>query len=98
TPDKKCMVYENRPSICRFFRCSMHSRDIMRHLSSGSAPDQVMQRFSHHVIATRLTEEYITKNGSQWNKEDFFQALHFYEKSIERIPAMRYDKEAVMDA
>lgn len=80
--DKKCSVYENRPSICRFFMCKKDSRDIMQNLSSGCAPEQVLQRFSRHMQATRLTEEYTARNGSRWNEEDYFQTLDAFDKSI----------------
>jgi Fe-S-cluster containining protein len=82
-PDKRCSVYENRPSICRFFRCTWDSKKIMKQLACGSAPQQVIQRFARHVNATRLTEEYTAQNGSRWNEADYFKTLEAYQTSVE---------------
>lgn len=86
--DKKCMIYRSRPSICRFFHCTMHSRVIMKRLTSGDVPPHLVKRFERHKHATRLTEEYTVKNGSQWNQRDFEKALREFKNSAPKETAL----------
>ncbi|MFH0946641.1 MAG: YkgJ family cysteine cluster protein [Planctomycetota bacterium] len=81
--DRKCSIYEDRPAICRVFRCNRNARALTRDLSSGCAPVQTLKRLTRHMHATRLTGMYTARNGSGWNEEDYFQALQAFAQSVE---------------
>jgi Fe-S-cluster containining protein len=75
TADNNCSIHLFKPRVCSFYPCPAYlkeDKDLWERLYFESAPFSV---FWEHSIAEYYTKEYVTRFGTTWNEEGYFELL-----------------------
>ncbi len=80
--DGKCGIHEFRPRTCEFYRCDHLEKDEVMPWTVYYSDDAQKSKIWEQSVAIEFTKEYIWNNGTNWNEEDYKNAINTIKDNI----------------
>ena len=74
--DNKCLIHDYEPNICSFYFCEIPTNSESKKWTQQYSHDKKQtEKIWEQSVAIAITKEYVKKNSSNWNENDFYSSL-----------------------